>query len=64
MSNEAHILDLLPAFTLNSLETDEVKQVEEHLSSCLICRNELDAFQAVVDQLSFVTPATDRKSVV
>jgi len=58
MSNEAHILDLLPAFTLNSLETDEVKQVEAHLSSCLICRNELDAFQAVVDQLSFVAPAT------
>jgi anti-sigma-K factor RskA len=57
MSNEAHILDLLPAYALNSLEADEIKQVEEHLSSCLICRNELGSFQAVVDQLSFVAPA-------
>jgi anti-sigma-K factor RskA len=57
MSNEAHILDLLPAYALNSLEVDEAKQVEEHLSGCLICRNELDSFQAVADQLSFAAPA-------
>ena len=56
MSNEAHILDLLPAYALNSLEVDEAKQVEEHLSGCLICRNELDSFQATADQLSFAAP--------
>jgi len=31
--------------------------VEEHLLNCLICRNELADFQAVVEQLSFASPA-------
>ena len=56
MSNETHILDLLPAYALNSLEADEARRVEEHLSSCLICRNESNAFQAAADQLSFAAP--------
>ena len=57
MSNEAHVLDLLPAYVLNSLESDEVRRVEEHLSTCLICRDESNAFQATADQLSFAAPA-------
>jgi anti-sigma-K factor RskA len=57
MSNEVHVLDLLPAYVLNSLEADEVRRVEEHLSTCLICRNESNAFQATADQLSFAAPA-------
>jgi anti-sigma-K factor RskA len=57
MSDEAHILDLLPAYALGSLDSDEVSRVEEHLSSCLICRNESNSFQAVADQLSFAMPA-------
>lgn len=56
MSDEAHVLDLLPAYALNSLEADEVRHVEEHLSICLICRNEANAFQATADQLSFAAP--------
>jgi anti-sigma-K factor RskA len=56
MSDETHILDLLPAYALNSLEADEVRRVEEHLSGCLICRNESNAFQHVADQLSFAAP--------
>jgi anti-sigma-K factor RskA len=59
MSNEAHIPDLLPAYVLNSLEADEAKQVEEHLSGCLICRNELESFQATADQLSFAVPVAN-----
>src|ERR1044071_8875732 len=51
-----HVLDLLPAYALGSLDSDEAGIVEEHLSSCLICRNESDAFQAAVDQLSFAAP--------
>ena len=57
MTDEAHVLDLLPAFVLNSLEADEVRRVDEHLSTCLICRNEATAFQATADQLSFAAPA-------
>ena len=57
MSDEAHVLDLLPAYALNSLEPDEVRHVEEHLSICLICRNEANAFQATAAQLSFAAPA-------
>jgi anti-sigma-K factor RskA len=57
MSDEAHVLDLLPAYALNSLETEEVRLVEEHLSTCLICRDEAKAFQATADQWSFAAPA-------
>jgi anti-sigma-K factor RskA len=58
MSKETpHVLDLLPAYALGSLDSDEVGIVEEHLSSCLICRNESNAFQTAVDQLSFAAPA-------
>ena len=40
MSKETHVLDLLPAYALGSLDSDEARRVEEHLSSCLVCRNE------------------------
>src|SRR5512138_3912172 len=56
MPDETHVLDLLPAYALDSLESDEVRRVEEHLSGCLICRNESNAFQAAADQLSFAAP--------
>ena len=56
MSDETHVLELLPAYALNSLEADEIRRVEAHLSSCLICRNESNAFQAVADGLSLAAP--------
>jgi anti-sigma-K factor RskA len=65
MSDETHVLDLLPAYVLGSLEADEVRYVEEHLLSCLICREKLNDWQGVAEQLSFavppVTPAVDLK---
>jgi anti-sigma-K factor RskA len=57
MSEETHVLDLLPAYALGSLDSEEAGRVEEHLSSCLICRNESNAFQTAADQMSFVAPA-------
>jgi anti-sigma-K factor RskA len=59
MSEETHVLDLLPAYAVGSLEADELKRVEEHLLSCLICRNESNAFQTVAGQLSFAAPVAD-----
>lgn len=56
MSEELHVLDLLPAHAIGSLDADEVRRVEEHLQSCLICRNEADAFRAVAEQLSVAAP--------
>ena len=57
MSDQTHVLDLLPAYALGSLDAEEVGLVEEHLFSCWICRDELRAFQAVADQLSLAAPA-------
>jgi anti-sigma-K factor RskA len=57
MSDEAHVLDLLPAYALGSLDSDEVSRVKEHLLGCLICRNESNSFQAVADQLNLAMPA-------
>lgn len=56
MPDNAHVFDQLPAFALGSLDHDEVAQVEQHLSSCLICRDELKGFQDAVGQLSFAAP--------
>lgn len=56
-SDSTHVLELLPAYALGSLDSDETGRVEEHLLSCWICRNESNAFEAVVGQLSFVAPA-------
>ncbi len=65
MSDEAHIDDLLPAYAVGSLEADELKRVEEHLRSCLICRNESDAYEAAAEELGFaasvVSPSAELK---
>ena len=57
MSDETHVLDLLPAYVLGSLEADEARQVEGHLLLCLICRSESNALQNVAENLSFAAPA-------
>jgi len=56
MLNDNHILDLLPAYTLGSLEADEARQVAEHLEGCYACRQELEAYQQITDQLLLAVP--------
>src|SRR5690349_21283724 len=56
MTDETHVIDLLPAYALNSLDADELQRVEAHLSGCLICRNESIALQSTADQLSLAVP--------
>jgi anti-sigma-K factor RskA len=56
MSDDPHVLDSLPAYALGSLDADETRRVEEHISSCLICRDESNAFQTVAEGLSFAAP--------
>jgi anti-sigma-K factor RskA len=52
LSHETHVLDLLPAYAIGSLEAGELHRVEEHLLSCVVCRNESNAFQTVAQELS------------
>lgn len=56
LSHDTHVLDLLPAYAIGSLEIDELKRVEEHLLSCWVCRNEASTFQATAEELSFAAP--------
>lgn len=56
-SHEAHVLDLLPAYSIGALDSDEASRVDEHVQSCWICRNELVAFQEVAEGLSLAAPA-------
>ena len=55
-ADATHVLELLPAYVLGSLDSDEASRVHEHLLSCWICRNESNAFQAVAGQLSLSAP--------
>jgi anti-sigma-K factor RskA len=56
LSEQTHVQDLLPAYAIGSLEAADAGQVQEHLLSCLICRDEARAFQAVAEQLSLAAP--------
>lgn len=58
MSNAEHkeILELIPAYALNSLDAEDAVMVNRHLPGCEICRAELDAYMAVVDVLPLASP--------
>lgn len=56
MANDDHVLDDLPAYVLGSLDAADFARVEEHLLSCLICREESDSLQAVAGGLAFAVP--------
>jgi anti-sigma-K factor RskA len=56
MPSNAHVFDLIPEYTLGSLEADEARQVAEHLAACTICRDEFEAYQTVADRLLLAVP--------
>jgi anti-sigma-K factor RskA len=56
MFNEFHVIELLPEYTLGSLEENEARHVSEHLAGCYACRQELGSYQKVADQLLFAVP--------
>jgi anti-sigma-K factor RskA len=49
MSNEYHILELLPAYALGALDAAEAEQVAAHLSHCATCQAEWHLLQAITD---------------
>ncbi|MEJ2554939.1 MAG: anti-sigma factor [Anaerolineae bacterium] len=58
MSTDIHVFDLLPAYTLDCLDEEELVRVSEHLAVCAECRAELRSYQAVTDQLALAVPQT------
>jgi anti-sigma-K factor RskA len=56
MLNDLHVLESLPAYALGSLDEEEARSIAEHLAGCYLCRQELNAFQAVADQLPLAVP--------
>ncbi len=56
MLNDLHVLESLPAYALGSLEEEEARSVSQHLTGCYLCRQELNAFQHVADQLLLAMP--------
>lgn len=55
MSDDAHVLDLIPAFAIGALEAEDFARVEAHLAGCLICRAESRALEEVAAQLRFAS---------
>jgi len=58
MIEDMHILELLPAYALGSLDKAEARLVAEHLAGCHLCRAELGAYQNVANQLALAAPDT------
>ncbi|MBI1879982.1 MAG: anti-sigma factor [Chloroflexi bacterium] len=56
MFADSHVVELLPAYVLSSLNEDERLLVSEHLSVCSVCAAELSAYQALADQLALAAP--------
>ncbi|HEX9012308.1 MAG TPA: zf-HC2 domain-containing protein, partial [Anaerolineaceae bacterium] len=59
MNGQTHVIDDLPAYTLGSLDGEEKARVEAHLGHCPICWAELQAYEAVVEQLPVATPLVE-----
>jgi anti-sigma factor RsiW len=59
MSDNYHVTELLPAYALGILDEAEAVQISEHLSDCIVCQSELDAYQNVAAQLSLTGVVSD-----
>ncbi len=58
MEIDNHVIDLLPAYALDLLSTEETVQVAEHLSGCQTCQVELTRLQHVTDELPLALAQT------
>ena len=46
-----HVLDLLPAYAIECLDYEDRGIVDAHLQDCECCRNGLDAYSRVLEDL-------------
>jgi hypothetical protein len=59
MDIDEHVLDDLPAYTLDILDEDEMLRVERHLGLCESCREEWQFDQQVMDMLPLAAPLVE-----
>jgi anti-sigma-K factor RskA len=59
MVEEMHVTESLAAFALGCLEADEQAVVSAHLSACPVCREELLAYSAVLEQIGRSVPQAE-----
>ncbi len=59
MAMNTHVIELLPAYTLDCLDEEDKLLVTEHLAVCSTCRAELASFQGVADQLAVAVPCSE-----
>lgn len=64
MMDHKQIYELLPAYALGCLCTEDASVVSEHLESCDKCNAQLSAYQRTVDLLSFGAPRVDPPDVL
>lgn len=56
MKPESHVTDQIAGYVLNILDAAEAAEVATHLTTCPDCRAELQAYEAVVDELTVAIP--------
>jgi anti-sigma-K factor RskA len=56
MSNDEHVLELIPAYALDCLDDEEAELVTAHLAACPACQAELETYRQVVGELAFAAP--------
>jgi len=65
---QQHKFDSIPGYALGILNEIEAKEVDEHLSRCQLCRDELASYQIVVNEIPLAVktsqPPADLKSSV
>ena len=59
MATNAHVIELLPAYTLDCLDEEDMLLVTEHLAVCPTCRAELISYQGVADRLAMAVPCSE-----
>jgi hypothetical protein len=59
MSMNEHPYDSLPAFALGALDADEASRVIYHVAACQACREDVEAWSAVVAMLPYVAAPRD-----
>jgi anti-sigma-K factor RskA len=57
LPGSGHCGEDVAAYALGALESTEAEAFARHLETCSVCRDELDAFQQVVDLLPMTAPA-------
>jgi len=53
---EKHIFDLIPAYVMGALDTEEAQLAAQHLQQCVKCREELKAYYLLVADMGLASP--------